>query len=646
MAGRSGHGRTICDAEGCALTGFFRRLLVKTRFKRVLFFLAADVFLLSFSIYAALWLRFEGQIPARFLGDLELLIPLAAGLKLPVFYLQGLYGISWSYVSVRELISVGKGVVYGSLLLGTAFFVFRMEPILSGFPRSVLVIDLLLSLVLVGGLRAARRVYLQFFKRFPLSGRRTLIVGAGDAGEQIARAMLNERRTAYMPVGLVDDDPAKRGVSIHGVRVLGPRSSIPELVAKYDVEELLIAMPSSSPAAVRETIALGREAGLKAIKTLPGFHELVTGQVDLGDIRAVQVEDLLGRDPVEVDVREVERELKGKAVLVTGAAGSIGAELCRQIVQFAPAKLLALDQDETGLFHLEAELREAAPDLPVRAVIADVNDRGKLARLFQSERPQVVFHAAAYKHVPLVEANPDEGVKNNVLGTYAAAAAAREFGAERFVLISTDKAVNPSSVMGATKRLAERVVQALNEPGGTRFSAVRFGNVLGSRGSVIPTFQAQIARGGPVTVTHPEVKRYFMVPSEAVLLVLQAGALGRGGEVFVLDMGEPVKIVELAREMIRLSGLEPDRDVPVVFTGLRPGEKLYEELLTAEEGTAATRHEKIFVARLEAPWTAEELETNLARLRELTQADRAAVIAALRELVPGYAPTAEGTRIE
>ncbi len=376
------------------------------------------------------------------------------------------------------------------------------------------------------------------------------------------------------------------------------------------------------------------------MQILPGFHELVTGRVSLSDIREIQLEDLLGREPVCIKIQEVESYLKDKIVLVTGAAGSIGSELCRQVSKFSPRMLLALDQEETGLFYVENELREKFPGVCLQVILADIRHKTKIVQIFEKHRPQVIFHAAAYKHVPLMEANPDEAVQNNIFGTLTVTEAAQAWGAEKFVLISTDKAVNPTSVMGASKRVAEMLIQMYNRHGKTTFVAVRFGNVLGSRGSVIPTFQEQIKRGGPVTVTHREMRRFFMVTSEAVLLVLQAGAMGQGGEVFVLDMGAPVKIVDLAHEMIRLSGYEPNKDISVIFTGLRPGEKLYEELLTAEEGVVATKHEKIYVAKISTQVSEKGFQEQLARLQSIIeQHDKEEIVRWLRQMVPTYVPS-------
>ncbi len=605
--------------------------------KNRLLLVLGDALIIGLSLYLSFLIRFEGRIPVASLRNLGMLVLMALALKLPIFYLLRLYRMSLAYVSFAELFEVFKAVTLGSIALGTLFFLWGSS--VTTLPRSVLMLDYLITLFLIGGFRSAQRIYQGWRSGFSREGRRVLIVGAGNAGEQIVRAMLQEKRSQYFPVGFVDDDPTKQGVTIHGVRVLGTRQEIPQIAQQQSIEELLIAMPSVSSKVIRETVELGRQAGLKSIKVLPGFHELVTGRVGLTDIREVQLEDLLGREPVRIDVREIEAYLKDKIVLVTGAAGSIGSELCRQIAKFSPHSVIALDQDESGLFVLDNTLREGFSHLCVSSVIADIQDRTKIEQVFQCYHPQVVFHAAAYKHVPLMEAHPDEAVKNNIFGTVTVAEAAQRYGCDKFVLISTDKAVNPSSVMGATKRVAEMVLQSMNSQGGTRFISVRFGNVLGSRGSVIPIFQEQIKRGGPVTVTHEGMRRYFMVTSEAVLLVLQAGALGQGGEVFVLDMGDPVRIVDLAREMIRLSGYEPDKDIPIVLTGPRPGEKFFEELLTAEEGTVATKHDKIFMARMSAPITLQALIPHLQRLRELAhQGTRDEIIQALQAIVPTYKP--------
>ena len=607
------------------------RVFKTARVKRAIFFLVVDAILISLSIYVAFLLRFDGQIPSNYLANFWVFILLALVAKIPILYLQKLYRISWSYVSIQELLSVFKGVTYGSLLLGTALFILKEVHIFMGFPRSVLFIDYFFTLILIGGFRSAKRVWLQFVKRFPVEGRRTLIIGAGDAGEQLVRSMLNASHGDYLPIGFVDDDPVKQGISIQGVRVLGTREEIPRLVESYSIEELLIAMPSVPSKVIKETVELGRKAKVKSMKILPDIGELLSGQVGLSDVREVQLEDLLGREPVRIDTGEIEGYLKNKTVLVTGAAGSIGSELCRQIANFQPRKLITLDHEETGLFNIERELMKRFSRLECVAILGDIKDEKKMARVFAQHEPDVVFHAAAYKHVRMAREHPDEAVKNNIFGTLTVGEAAIKAGAEKFILISTDKAVNPIGIMGMTKRVAEMVIQELNRRGPTRFSAVRFGNVLGSRGSVIPIFREQIKKRGPVTVTHPEMRRYFMMTSEAVILVLQAGAMGQGGEIFVLDMGEPVKILDLAREMIRLSGYEPDKDIPIVITKPGEDEKLFEDILTAEEGTEATKHEQIFVARMNAHLREEGLTKYLQKVKEL--ADRGAGEGEIREIL-------------
>jgi len=615
-----------------------KRLFQEMRRTRAMFFLLADIALVALSMYAAFLLRFEGRIPSQYMEDLWILILIAMAVKIPIFYLQRLYHISWSYVSVRELMSVFKGGFYSSLLLGTALFILKATPVFIGFPRSILFIDFFLTITLIGGFRSTKRVYLQFVKRFPMEGRRTLIVGAGDAGEQLLRSMLKSGHSDYLPVGFVDDDPAKLSTSIQGIKVLGTRKQIPQLVEAYDIEELLIAIPSVSSKVIKETVEIGRKAKVKSMKILPDISEILSGSVGLANVREVRLEDLLGREPVKIDTQGIRNYLKGKTVLVTGAAGSIGSELCRQVAKFQPQKLMMLDHEETGLFKIERELKEKLPGMERIAVLGDIRDEGKMERVFTQYKPEVVFHAAAYKHVRMMKEHPDEAVKNNIFGTRVLGETAITAGAEKFILISTDKAVNPVGVMGMSKRVAEMVIQDLNQRGMTRFSAVRFGNVLGSRGSVIPIFREQIKKRGPVTVTDSQMRRYFMMTSEAVLLVLQAGAISEGGEIFVLDMGEPVNILDLAREMIRLSGYEPDTDIPITITGPGEDEKLFEDILTAEEGTEATEYEQIFVARMNTGLSSAELSSYLETLEKLVEqeSDAGKIKEALGGIVGGW----------
>ena len=608
--------------------------------KRTLFFLIGDIILISLAVFLAFLLRFEWEIPGEHLLNLAGMIILALIFCPPVFYGLKLYAFSWSYVSASELVSLFKAVLLSFLFLAAALFLFRDSPIFLGFPRSTFFISFFLVFLFTGAVRFAKRIYLQVFQPKPKKVQeRTLIVGAGDAGEQILRSILSSRTTQYLPVGFVDDSPQKQGISIHGFKVLGKISDIPHLVSSQNIEGMIIALPSAGSRAIKEAAQVGREAGLKRIKIIPQLTEIIDGKISIGNLKEPQIEDLLGREPVLLDFTSIEKFISGKSILVTGVAGSIGAELCRQIAKFEPSRLLLLDQDETGIFNIEQELKseyKIPEEFSLEAIVADTQDKERIAHIFKDFAPEIVFHAAAYKHVPLMEENPEEAVKNNIFGTEIVAKAAIEQKAEKFIFISTDKCVNPTSVMGATKRIGEMICQSLNN--GTKFISVRFGNVLDSRGSVIPIFREQIKKGGPVEVTHPEMKRYFMTTSEACLLVMEAGTMGKGGEVFVLDMGKPIKILDLAKEMIRFSGLEPDKDISIVFTGIRPGEKLFEEVLTAEEGTVTTKSKKILKTKLsESDWY--KLNSGLEKLKTAaTASDKNAIIEILKELIPTYHP--------
>lgn len=618
------------DRCGNRLIGLLKR-------ERTAFFLA-DLVVVALSLYLAFLLRFDGNIPPQRIDTLLWTLPLALVVKLPLFFLFRLYHFRWDHVGLEELYDTVLACVGGALAFTTTIFLLRNWPAIAGMPRSVLGIDFAFTLLGISGVRLSKRVLQHALgKARRREGRRALIVGAGDAGAQLARAIVAERGSGFCLAGFVDDDQSKRGLSLHGVRVLGARERIPGLIRSQGIEAVIIAMPSVSSRIIRDTVDLARRGGVKEIKIIPFLSDLYSGEIRASAVREVRPEDLLRREPVSIDTQAIEQFLRGRSVLVTGAAGSIGSELCRQILHFGVERLLAVDIDETGLFNLEKRLDRHFPKSNLKVLVGDIRDQGKMAALFQRHRPQVVFHAAAYKHVPLMESFPEEAIKTNVFGTRTVVQEACRAAAEVFVMISTDKAVNPTSVMGASKRVAEMEVLAAGNGGTTRCMAVRFGNVLGSRGSVIPTFMEQIGRGGPVTVTDPGMQRYFMIAAEAVLLVLQAGAMGRGGEVFVLDMGEPVKILELARELIRFHDLEPDRDIPIVFTGMRPGEKLYEELLTAEEGTDATTHQRIFVAKLGAAAVHSDRSVSLERLhRAAAESKREEIISTLQDLVPSY----------
>ncbi|MCD6351669.1 MAG: polysaccharide biosynthesis protein, partial [Armatimonadetes bacterium] len=547
------------------------------------------------------------------------------------------YARYWLFASLPEVVVIGLAAFVAQVLTTTVAFSFTQIAGLPTVPRSVPVIAVFLSASALAlprlALRSAEYYRLHRQQRRAGNGKRVLIAGAGDAGWSVMREIQKNPQLGLVAVGFVDDDPNKHGLWIQGVPVLGATSDIPRLAKAHRIAEVLIAIPSATADQMRTIVGHCRAARVQAL-TLPGMRELLNDQVKLQRFRPVAVEDLLARAPVRTDTSAVRALLAGRTVLVTGAGGSIGSELCRQIAASGPALLLLLGHGETSVFYIHNELRERFPDVPVLPVIADTRDSARVTRILTHYRPDFIFHAAAHKHVPLMETNPEEAVTNNVGGTWNLLRAAEVAGCPNFVMISTDKAVNPTSVMGATKRVAEKLVQLAAVRSGRCYVAVRFGNVLGSRGSVVPLFEAQIRKGGPITVTHPEVRRYFMTIPEAVGLVLQAAALGRGGEIFVLDMGKPIKIVDLAREMIRLAGLEEGKDIEIEFTGLRPGEKLFEELFLEDEEYGRTAHQKIFICRNGAS-PDDGLEPMVTRLLGAAEAgDQAAVFHLLHALVP------------
>ena len=609
----------------------------KTTLTKTIFFVIADIFFVAFSIWLAFLLRFDFDIPSQYFPFIYRMIGLAIIFILPIFYFQKLYSFSWSYVSVNELISLFKATTITFIFLFVAIFLSHYFPHFINFPRSTIFISYFLVFILCGALRFSKRIYLRIIGQNRMSEKdRTLIVGAGDAGEQILRSIITSNNSPYYPIGFVDDSPIKKGVVIHGLKVLGKISDIPNIAKNSQIKQLIIALPSSGGKKIKEAVEFGKKSGIWKIKIAPPLSEIIRGQVSFKNLKDVEVEDLLGREQFNLDTKQIESFIKGKSVLITGAAGSIGSELSRQVSKFRPEHLLLLDQDETGIFNISKELEDNYTSLKIQRLVADITDKKKINKIFEDFNPKIIFHAAAYKHVPLMEENADEAVKNNIFGTKNLAESAIDFNVEKFIFISTDKAVNPTSVMGATKRLGEMVCHLFNKKNKTKFISVRFGNVLNSRGSVIPIFREQIKRGGPIEVTHPEMKRYFMLTSEACLLVLQAGAMGQGGEVFVLDMGNPIKILDLAKEMIKLSGLQLDKDIVIVFTGIRPGEKLFEEILTAEEGTVATQNKKIFVAKM-SDADSNMLEAGLRRLESVAEGDdKEKIINILKEIVPHY----------
>ena len=618
-------------------------LLQPTGLKRTLFFLTCDLIIFAGSLVLSFLIRFDGNIPPEYRRAIPVFYLIAIGPKVIANAAFRLYHLTWRFVSTRDIISVFLASLVGTTAFGTAVFFLHDSLHIPTIPRSILVLDFVLSMVGVAGIRMAKRIYQVVTLGGRDDGRRLLIVGGGRAGEKLLREITHDRVSGYRPVGVIDDSPFKHGTYLHGVRVLGGRGLIPRVVREERVDEVIVAMPSAPGPVIREVVVSARQAGVPSVKILSGMAAMLEGRVTLASVRDVKVEDLLKRPVAELDMTSVGEYLYGRTVLITGAAGSIGAELARQIALVEPGRLVLLEKDETRLFGLELDLRRWAPRVPVFPVVGDVRDRPRMLQVFRTYQPQVVFHAAAYKHVPMMEAHPQEAVTVNVLGTKVLAEVSAAAGAEMFVQISTDKAVNPTSVMGATKRVAEMVVRRLNETSGTRFVAVRFGNVLGSRGSLIPLLEEQIRRGGPITVTDPQMERYFMTIPEAVRLILKASTLGAGGEVFVLDMGEPVLVMDLVEAMIRLSGLEPDVDVPIQFTGIRPGEKLKEEILLAEEGTESTNVDKIFVANLGREPDPESLNRGVDLLADAAaEGDPGRIRLLLQDVVATYRPVPGG----
>jgi FlaA1/EpsC-like NDP-sugar epimerase len=578
--------------------------------------LAADAALIAVAWLLAFQLRFDsyGKIPPFYdkLVNWRTVF-LVVAIKLLVFTAFGFYNRWWRYVSTRDMWGAAQGVTVASLAASLVVYFFPPADT-ARLPRGIAILDWLLLLALVAGSRLLART---IFERpgaasLVARGKEVIVVGAGDAGQLVIREMQKSRALGYTPIGVVDDDPRKKNLRLHGVRVLGTTEELPHILRDNKPDELLIAIPSAAGEVRQNVVEYARDAQVP-VKTLPGLYELISGDANLAaQIRPVQVEDILGREPVEVDFEAISEYLRGETVLISGAGGSIGSELCRQAARAGAARLILVDQAESPLYEIERELVDDRGFPASVPVIADVGNPEKIRRVFDRYRPGLVFHAAAYKHVPMMEANPLESVRNNILATKVLAEATVEFEAKRFVLISTDKALNAQAVYGQSKALCEWIVEAYGarEDVSTRFVAVRFGNVLDSAGSVIRIFKRQIAKGGPVTVTNPEMTRYFMTTPEAVSLVIQAGSIGGRGEIFVLDMGEPVKILDLARNMIRLSGKEPDLEIPIEFIGARAGEKLHEELWGDDEVVAETGHPKIHRARrapVDGVWLEEEL---------------------------------------
>ena len=590
-----------------------------------------DIFLINLALFFSYLLRFDRS----FLNYLDYRFFIAVTIfGIIALYITNIYNKIWHYASIAEL----KAIIKTSVIINVLFIAY-LYFFLINFSRSVVMINFVLDIFVLGGtrflLRLIKNYYVQNTTNKPQKN--VLVVGAGDAGELLIREYQKHPELGKDIIGIIDDDSNKHGLEIHGVKVLGDREIIPEVIKEHHVKEVVIAIPSAKGKEIKDIYNLSKKEEVK-VKTVPSLHEIVDGRFNINQIREVKVEDLLKRDQIDLIEDDISSYLTDKTILITGGAGSIGSELCRQSAKFSPKRLVILDINENDSYFLKRELNENFTELEVNIEIGSVRDKEKLKETISQFRPEVIFHAAAHKHVPLMENNPEEAVKNNVFGTKNVVEVADKYNVDRFILISTDKAVNPTSVMGATKKVAEMIVQTYSKKSHTKFMAVRFGNVLGSKGSVIPIFKKQIENGGPVTVTHPEVKRYFMTIPEAAQLAIQSGAIGNGGEVFILDMGKPVKIMELARDLIKLSGYQEGVDIDIEITGLRPGEKMYEEILLDTEEDISTEHEKIYISNLSC-LKENEFAINIDNLETLAnKADKTNIIKELKKIVKEYRP--------
>jgi len=595
-------------------------------------FLLLDCMFVNMALCIGLMIKFDANVPGGFLRTLPLVFIFTTVLSVFVYFLFGIYSMLWTYASVEELIRIFFATITTTIL--QCLFAVCFEVL---YPISVYIISWMITFLLVGGVRYSSRVIrnLKIRNKKISYKKRIMIIGAGEAASLLIKEMKNNKRSIYEPVVAVDDDHKKHNTQINGVLVVGGRRKIIKTAIDMGVEEIVLAIPSITRKETLEIIDICQKTGCK-LKVLPSVYSLVNGEVSIKEIRDVTVEDLLQRDEIALSVEEISGYLKGETILVTGGGGSIGSELCRQIASYEPKSLLVFDIYENSAYDLQNELLQKYKDeLDIKVIIGSIRDKKRLDYVFSQYKPEIVFHAAAHKHVPLMEFNPQEAVKNNVFGTLNLAECAHKYNCKKFVLISTDKAVNPTSIMGATKRIAELIIQYMNSVSHTKFSAVRFGNVLGSNGSVIPLFKKQIEYGGPITITHPEVTRYFMTIPEAVSLVIQSGAMMEGGEIFVLDMGEPVKIIDLAKSLISLSGLELGVDIDFEYVGLRPGEKFYEELLISEDGVEITQNDKIFVEKtkeIDFDRYMQEIKSFVVENLE----DNIKVIGFIKKIVPKY----------
>lgn len=632
-----------------------KRFLNISKFNRFLFFFLSDIVIITASLYLSFYLRFDFALTDAYYSLFLRALPLFIIIKLGAFALFRMYKITWRYVGLNDLYNIIGALIASESLLMVLILIPLPSFLISNlpnfliigdsspvFPRSIFLIDWIISVILLSGLRISKRVFLEIIikKKFRHQGKNTIIIGAGNTGEMILRDMSRQDFSLFYPVGMLDDDIKKSGSYVHGIEVLGSTEELKRIVNKFSVEAIIIAIPSLNFKALRKIYEAAKELKVDTIKIVPRIYDFHEPGINLKNLEDINIEDLIGRQPVYINYREIEGFLKNRIILVTGAGGSIGSEITLQVCAFNPQKVILFDIDETDLHNMELKLKKSFPFLFLEKeakahdshriffVTGDIRDRERVNEVFRLFSPDIVFHAAAYKHVPMMEYNPQEAVKVNMFGTYTVAKASAAYGVKRFIMISTDKAVRPAGVMGATKRMAEYICRAFDNDSSqpsalshqqrkTEFISVRFGNVLGSRGSVLPIFLEQLKHGGPLTVTHKDMQRYFMTIPEAVSLVIQASVIGHGGEVLILDMGTPVAIVTLAEELIRLHGLEPYKDIDIEFTGPRPGEKLFEAPLSAEEGTVVSRHEKIFIAKESGKYSIEDIEKILEEFSNL-----------------------------
>ncbi len=599
----------------------------------ILIFFSA--FVLSFYLRGQISLAGLASLPPQYSNYIIEYTVIIIAVKLVMFAVFRMYRKIWKYASFREFITIVEALALSAAIMVFIFYIIEAPY----FPKSILIIDFLLTLIMIVGSRYSARLFNELkFGSIYTRKKRALIIGAGDAGEMIAREMIRQKNSEYKPVGFLDDDRAKIGQQLHGIKVFGKTSDIKKFIKKLSIDEVIIAMPSASGEA-RKQIAFNASEEAVLCKTLPSLYEIIDGKAHLYQVRDIQIEDILGRKPVKLDYSKIFSELEGKSILITGAGGSIGSEICRQIIRFKPSKLILVDHSENSVFLIEQELVREHSYTSAIPVVTDIRDKFSIRGVFKKYKPEIVFHAAAYKHVPLMQLNPEAALQNNFIGTKSLAKLAASYAVKKFVMLSTDKAVNPNSIMGISKALSEKYLQSVAKERETEFIIVRFGNVLGSQGSVVPIFKEQIERGGPVMVTHPKMKRFFMTITEASQLVIQASVIGKGGDIFVLDMGEPINILELAKNMIRLYGLVPEKDIDIRYLGVRRGEKLNEELVAKHEELQPTDFSSIFKAKNNGAVNKEKIINLLFNIeKEIQIYDYKNLFTDLRKAIPSFDP--------